>query len=51
MILRQIDLERFFAKKEILQPGTSILLAKKGDVDQPLGKGCGKLRRTRRSTL
>src|ERR1700692_3461608 len=38
MILRQIDLERFFAKKEILQPGTSILLAKKGDVDQPLGK-------------
>ena len=29
MVLGQIDLERFLTKKEILQPGTSILLAKK----------------------
>jgi hypothetical protein len=45
MSLGQIDLDRFLAKKEILQPGTSILLAKKSDIDQPLGKCRGQLRR------
>src|ERR1700730_15026782 len=45
MILGQIDLERFLTKKEILQPGTSVLLTKKSDINQPLGKCRGQLRR------
>jgi hypothetical protein len=45
VILGEIDLERFLTKKEILQPGISILTAKKSDIDQPLGKCRRRLRR------
>ncbi len=35
----QVDFERLLHEKQVVQPGTSVFLAKKGDIDQSLGKG------------